>query len=201
MTVIALFGVLAVSACAAAPPQPDGLTPQGVSDFVVATNETRWNSIVGDRQIDRPDVDFVRFVMQRDAPSTWVECMAAAGYPNALAVGRGVYFGTEDGDDSPGARAALWGCTVEYPVHPAYLGRLSSDQQTYLYDSWVERVIPCLRALGFSVPILESRGEFLSVHEVYLWSPYDLVHTSTLSWDSIDQACPPPDPAIYGDWR
>lgn len=194
--------VVLLAGCATAPAEPAGLTAAAVEQILADLSVTRWNALMGDDStLRRPEVDRVDFVQLAAAPQRWVECLADAGYPNASAVGTGVYLGPAEVDRDRSARGALYVCTTEYPIHPAYNGHLSVEQRDRLFDYWESRLVPCLDSLGYDVHVPSSLREVASIFSEGAWSPYDGIDPGPSGWDFLDSRCPPLDVAVYGTWR
>ncbi len=191
-----------LAGCAAPVAEPDGLTAAGVDQILADLSVTRWNALMGeDSTLERSEVQRIAFVQLANAPERWVECLDEAGFPNASAVGTGVYLGPGDADRGLSARAALYVCTTEYPIHPAYNGHLSTDQRTRLFDYWEGRLVPCLESLGYPIHVPDSLRDAASIESDGAWSPYARIDPGPAGWASIDSRCPPLDVAVYGTWR
>ena len=102
------------------------------------------------------------------------------------------------GDNDPQAEAvAQLACRYEYPIDPRILGALSPEQAGYAWDYLVERVVPCMRTLGFEASPPAGRDEFVTysarVWGSSLWSPYGRFEDPFFGPERIlvDQHCPP----------
>jgi hypothetical protein len=76
------------------------------------------------------------------------------------------------------------------------LGALSAEQAEYAWDYWDSRLIPCVEELGYKVPAVPARSEFVrnAVGRIgrLPWTPYLAMRVeSEQEKASIDAACPP----------
>jgi hypothetical protein len=90
------------------------------------------------------------------------------------------------------AATLLAGCSAPLPTPALFL---SDEQLSAVYDDFTDRLLPCLRLLGFSVGDLPSRDLFVSQSAGYpRWNPYlELDPAPTEGdWPLIAARCPPP---------
>ena len=105
---------------------------------------------------------------------------------------------TVQGDNDPEAAAvARFACRYRYTLDPRVLGALSADQAGYAWDYLVERVVPCMRSIGFEPSPHPDRDDFVAYSErvwgAVLWSPYGRFEDKYFGPERmvVDQHCPP----------
>ena len=198
MAVIALLGVLAVSACAGPlpqpPPLPEPLTDDEVAEILETDADIRWSTL--EALLDgapRPDAEFVAFTTPDTWPTAMAECMRNSGIDSAhVREGGGLTYR----GDGPGERVVFFGCSIAYPVDPRAEGYLSEAQRGYAWDYWTSRTVPCLLGLGYPVPGVPERRDFIRrSYAGTSWSPYLLILEDETGeeppWADIDAQCPP----------
>jgi hypothetical protein len=86
----------------------------------------------------------------------------------------------------------LAGCTSP-AAEPLFL---SEEQLSAVYEDFTDRLVPCLRLLGFGVDELPERDLFVTQSAGYpRWNPYpelDPVPTAD-EWPIVGARCPPPE--------
>jgi hypothetical protein len=90
------------------------------------------------------------------------------------------------------AATLLAGCSASPPPPVLFL---SEEQLSEVYDDFTDRLLPCLRLLGFSVGDLPARDLFVSQSAGYpRWNPYLELEPTPADgdWPLIAARCPPP---------
>ncbi len=187
----ALAATMVLAGCVADPAQPQAATEIEVRSSIALQNASWWSSMFPDEPMPRVQViDTV----DAEAQSRIVDgCLAASGLP----VQRDPSANSQP--DYLAFERALWFCYQQYPVHTEEIiaqGFLSRDQLSYLYDYYVQRLVPCLVMLGFRVEAIPDRGSFMGFSLGYpTWTPFDRLEPQPRdqrAWDSVISQCPPP---------
>ncbi len=187
--------------CTAAPqPLPPGLTDDEVAAIRAAEQQSWWDQIAPGEPM--PVIEVVRYVDNNDT-ATRVECLKAQPIP-------GVTVTPDNGFMSNGLESqkaldrAFFVCAQMYPPQGSTddLGLYSSEQLSYLYDDFTERLLPCLRMMGFR--IADPSPQFFGQSGYLPWDPYAVLVRNPAAWDAslwalVDVRCPPP--AIGQFWR
>lgn len=201
-----VFGMLVLSAlfgCAAAPqPLPPGLTDDEVAAIRAAERENWWRQLSPGEPM--PEIEVVRYI-DFDDQSTLVDCVKSMNVPGVTVSSdnRSLLYDTPEAQH--GVELAYFRCSQMYPppqVSAEELGYYSSEQRAYLYDDFTQRLIPCLRVMGFNV--VDPPAEFFLGSGYLRWDPYASLVRNPSVWDAslwalIDVRCPPP--AIGQFWR
>ncbi len=146
--------LLALAACAN-PELPAEPTPAEVRQVVLDLETEQWFTMFGEQ---REPQTLVRVWMDSFAEQKAAvdECMAATTAPDRDLV--------------------QWLCFKRYPVSPDSPDLdfiLTKAQADYLYDYYVERLIPCLESIGMTVGEAPRRVEFTRLpYGALSWSPY-----------------------------
>jgi hypothetical protein len=121
-----------------------------------------------------------------------VQCLEAAGFDPVSVTDTGFMIG---GDEDRVLEARLH-CKYRFPLDPRLLGALSSEQAQWAWDYWDTRLIPCVEALGYTVPGVPQRDEFVrqAVGRIgpLPWTPYLAMRVqSNQEKAAVDAVCPP----------
>jgi hypothetical protein len=194
----ALLGAVALTGCGAS---QQGI-PANISDEqALELALSRYDYDLGLLLEEFPDVAPPELGLQMMVASRteWsafqVMCLVDEGIRGATPTRDGYAI---NGDNDPVDEAvARFTCRYRYPIDPRVLGALSPEQAGYAFDYLVERVVPCMRSLGFEPSPPPDRDDFIAYSErvwgAVLWSPYGRF------WDKysgpertlVDRHCPP----------
>lgn len=196
----AVASIALLAGCASAPAPPPGLDPAVVKTYIDEQDSLWWASMFpGEPQ---PEVEAVEHVSSAEVAGKVNSCVLNASPPGVDITYEGS-FSTDD----PAADAALnrqwFVCSLQYPLdlsNPAAAGFLSDAQLRYLYAYYRERLVPCLRSIGYTFPALPTLDNRLADQTVNLgggqyWLPYYVIRPQPRThaqWDYIDLHCAPP---------
>lgn len=195
---LGIVAVVLLTGCAAQPPVPEGLTDEEAGRLVLV-------SLAADTallQEQLPDASLQLGDGLTDDWDVWVDlqvmCLEAAGFAPVL-----IDAGLLISGDTDLVRAARIHCAYRFPLDPRQLGALSSEQAEWAWDYWDTRLIPCVEALGYTVPGVPQRAEFVrnAVGRIgsLPWTPYLAMRVqSNEEKAAIDGACPPLPDDPYG---
>jgi hypothetical protein len=185
----AAASILLLVGCAPKP-LPPGPTAADIERYYGRAADDLWESFDLPDDVVRPVVPRAGAVPGLEWVPTVVTCMRDAGYDNYSSEGGGlVSTGTADGPPL-GERLALYTCQTRFPYAAEPEQLFTVAQRDYIYDYYVEFLVPCLEFRGNTVAEAPSRADFLS--RSGFWSPYyeiGLGETSVvLTADDIDSA-------------
>ncbi len=186
--------MLLLAGCAAQPQVPEGISDEEAGRLILAS-------------LARDIAELQRQVPGATGPSTvgeevaenwgdWMNlqsyCLKAAGFSPVMVTKDGFVIG----GDTDLVREARVHCAYRFPLDPRLLGALSTEQAEYAWDYWDQRLIPCVEELGYTVPGVPIKSEFVSnaVGRVgrLPWTPYLAMRVqSNEEKAAIDAACPP----------
>jgi len=196
--VAAAVAVLLLSGCVAASPKPSPPSEKEVDAYVSHMLDETWKSSGLDGVMERPAVKAGPVESPEEFSENLTDCYADAGYELM-----GYSWGSDQGYrlsesndvyvDDPDKQLAFYVCLARHPADPVQSGELVGDAQlSYQYDHFVNWVIPCLRASGYSLDYVPSRAEFLETGGYY-WGPYSSVANidSPEKYDALTALCGP----------
>ena len=190
-----------LAACAPTTGLPRPLSQQEIDGIVARDNDYRWEFYFANRpDVARPVVERRGYVAPGLAADFYAKCLSTGGFDMAYVYGVGLEFGLDPATQTA-AYLAYYICAAQYPVDPIARGFLSPDQLGFMYDYYVQRLTPCLRSLGYTVPQAPQRGDFIAASfNGDSWNPYDGVALAVSSpvWTLIDERCPPLPAQTYG---
>ena len=188
LTSIAMVGCTSTATLV---PTPDPPT-QAVMD---ASNERQWDRLVRPEwSLDAPVVEEVMPVDSNRRTIVLSNCMVDAGFDALTQVGDSVALATTE-VDAKAAAVAYYTCSLKYPELDRVVGYLSVPRRTELYTHLTQKVLPCLRLLGYAVDAPPSRDIFVShYYREEGWNPYSAIALEADSpvWRLIDARCAPP---------
>lgn len=148
------------------------------------------------------DVKFVRFVDLTEYGEVHAACVREQGFGARATFDGGTVFDRVPESQGLALNEAVYRCDIAYPVHPRYSLPLTEAQIRTTYEYYVNELVPCLAARGYSVEPAPSWETFLATQDTGAqWVPYDAVHyTNEAEWQRINQACPqsPPLEDLFG---
>ncbi len=195
-----LVGCLAavLTACAAPdPPVPDGISDEHALELGLSRYAYDLRLLLRDYpDAVLPGVGEVELVAAFD---DWtrqqVACLAGMGIAGARGTIDG--FAVLGENDAQEEAVARFVCHYRYLIDPRVRGALSAEQAGYAWDYLVERVVPCMRSLGFEPSPPPDRDEFVAysqrVWSAVLWSPYGRFENKYSGPERtvVDRHCPP----------
>jgi hypothetical protein len=182
----------------ASPLRPEGATTDPPSLEVA---DERWAAVIAQfPAAQRPAVSFVRYVTPAEAPSVFVDCMNGLGFPDVtLLPDGGVNSGNIPDEQREASAIARFGCDTQYPVDPIYEAALTDQQLGLVHDYFVESLIPCLTAEGYSVGDVPGKETFVATYLQTGWSPYASVpQLSGNEWYTLNEICPQWPDGLWG---
>jgi hypothetical protein len=208
ITALSLLAVVAALAtgCATAsstpPPPPDELTEQQKLDAYDDFLDQSWERVTSQfPDAERPDVDFVRYIDQKEWAQVIVDCLVAEGVDAKVSTdGQGGYESQGvAGQELPMAIAG-YVCDAKYPTDPSLNQPLTDAEMDYIYDYYVQVLNPCLAKEGYKTTEPPSRQAFLDAYGTSeMWAPYNIVsHPGQDEWNRINRACPQSPPGLRG---
>ena len=124
-----------------------------------------------------------------------VMCLVNHGIRGARATTDG--YVVQAANDPQTEAVAQFVCRYQYAIDPRVLGALSAEQAGYAWDYLVERVVPCMRSIGFEPSPPPSRDDFIAFSEhvwgAALWTPYGRFTDKFFGPERVvvDRHCPP----------
>ena len=198
-----LLGACTMAGCAASdPPIPAALSDEQALELAMSRYQYDLRLLLEDfPDAALPELGIVTMVASRTEWSQFqVMCLVNEGIRGATPTRDGYAI---DGDNQPVDEAvARFTCRYRFPIDPRVLGALSSEQAGYAWDYLVERVVPCMRSIGFEPSPPADRDEFIAysarVWGSVLWSPYGRFEDPFFGPERtiVDRHCPalPDDP-------
>lgn len=185
---------LLLAGCAAPPQVPAGLSDEEAGRLILVSmardiaelqqqvEGATGPSSVGDEVAESWD----------DWMNLQTYCFESAGFSPVEVTEEGFVVG----GDVDLVRQAWVHCAYRFPLDPRLLGALSTEQAEYAWDYWDQRLIPCVEELGYTVPGVPIKAEFVSnvVGRIgpLPWTPYLAMRVqSNEEKAAIDAACPP----------
>jgi hypothetical protein len=151
-------------------PLPPGPTAADIERYYAQAADELWESFDLPDDIARPVVERAGAVPGLEWVPTVVTCMREAGYDNYSSQGGGMTStGTADGPPLE-EQLALYTCQTRFPFAAEPEQLFTVGQRAYVYDYYVEFLVPCLEFRGHTVVEAPSRDDFLS--RTGFWSPY-----------------------------
>ena len=184
--VVAAILVVGLAGCAT-PTLPPGLTPAEAKAIIAEQNERWWHDMFPNEE--PPLVDPVEFVPVENQARVSQQCATEA---NLAGLAESMHDSGESVQDR--FNRAFYVCTLSHPLDfsdPSALGFYSPEQVDYLNSYYSERLIPCLRLLGYTIPDQPAQVGTTGPDVSPYWS-LDPVPGSAQEWHAIDLRCPPP---------
>lgn len=184
---------LLLGGCTAANPVPAGYTTEEAAAIVDEQHAEWWHQMFPGKP--RPVIETVAVVSPGDSYGQTLECVLDANVPGLRVVDGGFSFASDDPAVVDAFHLALYTCALRYPVdisEPGALGFYTDAQLEYLDDYYRERLAPCLRMLGYTVPNTATRDD---VQSSVGYVPYMVMTpqpSTEAEWALIDLRCPPP---------
>jgi hypothetical protein len=188
LSIAAVVLAVALAGCAGvnhAPPPPSGAELATLTDQEL---HLQWQYMGLTPDEARPEVELVRYVSAAEANAVHQDCVTQAGYPEFSTV-----LGATMGAASVAERLVIFRCVAAYPLAPAEFGLYSAAQLDYIYDYYVNELVPCLGTFGFVVDDAPSRTEFAhrSPGSFFVWSPYVSVPSlGPVAAQAVRDRCP-----------
>jgi hypothetical protein len=179
---------------------PQHTTPEGLSDAEVkaiydAQQLQMWESY--HQGETPPDVEFVRY-LDPESGSVRTECMAEANIPGFSVTEEGWWsFQSTDLATDRLFADAQYICALKYPPDPSnsdQMGLFSDAELDFIYHYMTDRLVPCVRLMGYSLREVPTRDAFMSSSPYLGWSVYDAMlplPQSIEEWGRVDARCPP----------
>lgn len=192
VAVVAVAASIALTTgCATAPGLPPGLTEAEVQEIVDAQNAEWWSSMFPDEP--QPEVEPIEYISRSGEGTQVTDCILAAEIEGVRESQGGLTFSQSDPGVNDAFNRQQFICSLQYPfdiAQPEEFWFFSDDQLEYLDNYNVQRLVPCLRLLGYEVV-----EDVLASGDEYYWSPYYSMRpqpTTVNEWERIDLRCPPP---------
>jgi hypothetical protein len=191
---VGTVAVVLLAGCAAQPQVPPGLTDEEANRLILVALAQDMAQL----QQQVPGAEGPS-VVGEDVAANWDDwmnlqtyCLRAAGFDPVTISEDGVFVG----GDTDSVRKARVHCAYRFPLDPRLRGALSSEQAEYAWDYWDARLIPCVEELGYTVPGVPARPEFVrnAVGRIgrLPWTPYLAMRVQSDEEKAvIDAACPP----------
>lgn len=180
-----------MAGCATEPTLPPGLTPEEAQEVVDSENAQWWSSMFpGEPQ---PVIEPIEYLGPNNEGTQVTDCILAANLEGVEESQGGITFTDSDPVVNDAFNRQQFICFLQYPrdmSNPEDQGYFSDEQLEYLHDYNTQRLVPCLRLLGYAV-----LGDTDSSGDEYYWSPYYSMQpqpTTASEWKRVDRSCPPP---------
>ncbi len=133
---------------------------------------------------ERPVVAVERYVTVEEQAEVLRSCVADAGYELG-------------GNGSASQAEAIYRCNARFPIDPSVFGLYGAAELGFIYDYYLDGLIPCLAARGFAPDRLLSREEFLEpTTTLFIWSPYDEIPLERFDLEYLGSVCPAMPPEL-----
>lgn len=169
--------VLLLVGCVPTRPVPE----RSADDLAAQTDRflaVQWAYLGFTPDSTRPAVDVERYVRVEQQAVILRECVAESGYDI-------------EGPPTAQQAEAIYVCNARFPVDPALFGFHGDAELDFIYDYYVESLVPCLAGFGVEPRRMASRDEFHDpVDTLFLWSPYDGLRIDQQERDFLATACP-----------
>lgn len=191
---VGTVAVVLLAGCAAQPQVPAGISDEEAGRLIYAAMVTDIRRL----QQEYPEAVEPAVVAEQIATDwdQWLElqasCLDSEGFDPVEITPEGLVVG---GEEALLAQARLH-CAYRFPIDPRLLGALSAAQAEWAWDYWDTRLIPCVERLGYRVPGVPARAEFVrnAVGRIgqLPWTPYLAMRVGSAEEKAdIDAACPP----------
>ena len=198
--VAALAVALVLCGCATVKAPTPGLSAAEEAVLRAQSLELNWATTGLPPEMRPPEVP-VEVVSREEWSNKFVACMSDAGFDNYTAVTDG--FQRYGDAESDGERIANFVCEASYTVPAEQYGYLNPAQQEYVYDYFVEVLVPCLQDRGVEPRGLPTREQFLN--NGWSWNPYEYVESNfqerPFSDRQLRRDCAPLPPGVFNDGR
>lgn len=148
------------------------------------------------------DAEFVRFIESSEYGEVHAECIREQGFGAEATFDHGVEYDPVPPEQGVALHEAIFRCQVAYPVHPRYSLPWTDEMIRTLYDYYVDELVPCLTAEGYTLQEAPSWESFLADYGTErTWTPYAVVDAGTPEeWQQINETCPqgPPSEELFG---
>jgi hypothetical protein len=197
--VLALAGVMTLSACTPQQSFPRGPSDAEVDAAVQELLDTQWEGTGLDGVVERPIVEPESSVTQWSPGMA--ECVSEIGEESyGWSDTEGFMLGTgERGTDAQ--QLAFYECYARFPSVSVF----SREQREYIYDYYLTSLLPCLGLHGHPALVVPSRRSFVAgtgtVDGSWLWSPYSAMTelpSDRAVFDTLYRECPPSIPGVDG---
>ena len=161
--------LLSLAGCSlVATPPIGGLDPDQRDAYIAQSIEYAWQA-ANLPAVARPVVGKIQLVGIDEWGELIASCMANLGYTTYFG-GLGGYTRTTLSAADDGERLALYRCTARIQLDPDAFAVLNAAQLDYLYDYYLESLIPCLEVNGIHIRTVQTREQF---HDrAGGWNPY-----------------------------
>lgn len=155
----------------------------------------------------RPNEEQFEVVPGAEWATRVAACMTEAGYENYGAVDGRVQVGKASTLSEPRAESLdFFECRVLFQRDLSEGAELNREQRDYLYDYYLESLVPCLELQGVRVEDPPTREEFAATGIGIGWNPYyamdALSFGEVVADDALLLACPSfPKDARFDEWR
>ena len=197
---VAVVGVLALAGCVVVP--PPGPTDAAVAEYNAVMLDKSWANTGLDGAVQRPAAGSGAPLPRLEWFDATFACMANSGIGGlsvgyTSADGYTLYGNNGPTDFEPNQQLAFYRCAAEHPVNPE-AELLTDDQLNYIYDYYLQALVPCMVLNGFPPSTAPTRVEFFAL--AGQWSPYYSVDVglSGIQYEEIEQTCGPERPQLYG---
>lgn len=137
-----------------------------------------------------PYVAALRLIKPEEYPHAQIECLGSQGWQATLSDdGEGVAY-PEVGDAAQAGNLslAIYTCAARYPLSPVYTQEATASQLAYLYEYYVDELMPCLRSLQYTVVDVPSEQVFIESDG--MWSPYASLALAPAEYRIANESCP-----------
>ena len=191
-TPVALVCVL-LTGCTSGRDIPPGPTPEEVQLIIDEQNASWWSQMFPEEP--QPVVEPLEYIEPESSYFQSQKCIIEANIQGVRQTAEGgLSFASDDKTVQDAFNRAMYVCTLSYPIdvsQPELLGYLSAEQLDYLDDYYRERLAPCLRLLGYTVPDPSPRDDIQSSISYMPYWTMTPQPTTEAEWSMIDLWCQP----------
>lgn len=173
--------------------QPDVAASDSDAQFATQLDQI-WATFHAEfPDVERPTVPVKRVIERSEWVAVMVDCLTEAGFPDVEASADGQSYSSGEGAQLQSFRLADYVCNATYPQDPKYFLPVNDAQLEYLYAYYVDELVPCLQAEGYSPLPAPSKQAFVDAGlDNAEWWPYKglSANMDDAEWTRINQICP-----------
>lgn len=166
---LAATAALLLGGCAAVSAPPPGFSAQELADAHAHALDVRWSwTQLPDEQ--RPPDPEVQIVSNEEWAPFLARCMNEAGFDNYQAVGNGLLIDDLPAEEQDASTLAFFVCESSIRIDGSDSFLLNEAQLDYLYDYFVQMLVPCLMLHDIELHDVPTRAEYADL--LGTWNPY-----------------------------
>lgn len=191
---------LLLSGCSAVPAPQPGFTADELADVHEHVLDLRWSwtQLPDERRPPDPEV---QVVSDEEWAPFLARCMNEAGFDNYEAVGNGLLIDDVPADEQDASALAFFICESSIRIEGSDRFLLNPQQLDYIYDYYVQMLVPCLALRDVELQDVPTRAEFVDL--LGTWNPYWAFspgsHSRLTNDETLFDECPSQPPGMPDD--